>query len=229
MDYTKIVQEEDYLEHHGIKGQKWGIRRYQNADGSLTEEGRRRYDIKEAKIKAKAEKAVAKANLKSTKLSVKAEKLAAKNLKKATKEQEKLMKMEMKAAKKEAAYARGKAFGESFASSFGRGFGQQFGEGIGKTFGDWQKWKELKNTAYANETSRMEKELAKRKYDSGFEWAKFQNDWNKTMNDKTKNEAAYIDARAKYNKEVNAYNKAEREWAKYLKHLKDLEQQGGNP
>ena len=29
--------------HHGIKGQKWGIRRFQNPDGSLTPEGRRRY------------------------------------------------------------------------------------------------------------------------------------------------------------------------------------------
>ena len=27
------------LYHHGVKGQKWGIRRYQNEDGSLTEEG----------------------------------------------------------------------------------------------------------------------------------------------------------------------------------------------
>lgn len=30
-----------YLEHHGILGMKWGIRRYQNKDGSLTEEGRK--------------------------------------------------------------------------------------------------------------------------------------------------------------------------------------------
>ena len=30
------------LEHHGIKGQKWGIRRYQNKDGTLTAEGRQR-------------------------------------------------------------------------------------------------------------------------------------------------------------------------------------------
>lgn len=32
-----------YLAHHGVKGQKWGVRRYQNADGSLTDEGRRHY------------------------------------------------------------------------------------------------------------------------------------------------------------------------------------------
>lgn len=31
------------LYHHGIKGQKWGIRRYQNPDGTLTAEGKARY------------------------------------------------------------------------------------------------------------------------------------------------------------------------------------------
>ena len=31
------------LIHHGIKGQKWGVRRYQNHDGSLTPEGVARY------------------------------------------------------------------------------------------------------------------------------------------------------------------------------------------
>ena len=35
----------DYLAHHGIKGQKWGIRRFQNEDGSLTQEGRERYGL----------------------------------------------------------------------------------------------------------------------------------------------------------------------------------------
>ena len=32
-----------YLSHHGIIGMKWGIRRYQNPDGTLTAEGRARY------------------------------------------------------------------------------------------------------------------------------------------------------------------------------------------
>ena len=32
-----------YLVHHGIKGQKWGVRRYVNPDGTLTPEGERRY------------------------------------------------------------------------------------------------------------------------------------------------------------------------------------------
>lgn len=34
---------EDYLCHHGILGMHWGIRRYQNKDGSLTAEGKQRY------------------------------------------------------------------------------------------------------------------------------------------------------------------------------------------
>lgn len=40
-----ISSEELY--HHGIKGMKWGVRRFQNADGSLTAKGKQRYGDKD--------------------------------------------------------------------------------------------------------------------------------------------------------------------------------------
>lgn len=45
----------DDLQHHGIKGQKWGVRRFQKKDGSLTPAGKERYndDVAEPKKKKK--------------------------------------------------------------------------------------------------------------------------------------------------------------------------------
>lgn len=64
------------LYHHGIKGQRWGVRRYQNEDGTLTPEGKKRYlnpdgsyndlAVKELKIKGKNSDKVAEANTKGS-------------------------------------------------------------------------------------------------------------------------------------------------------------------
>ena len=43
------VLENNELYHHGIKGQKWGVRRYQNEDGTLTAAGQKRLEQKDNK------------------------------------------------------------------------------------------------------------------------------------------------------------------------------------
>ena len=48
------------LYHHGVKGQRWGFRRYQNADGSLTPAGKKRYGTKANFAKVQKAKLVAK-------------------------------------------------------------------------------------------------------------------------------------------------------------------------
>lgn len=67
--YFQLNRNELY--HHGIKGQKWGIRRYQNEDGTLTEEGKKRiarYQEREtAALNRTYDKQIARSNARSDK------------------------------------------------------------------------------------------------------------------------------------------------------------------
>ena len=65
-EYFAAIREykEIALQHWGILGMKWGIRRYQNPDGSLTPEGRARRAEQAAKFRADKEKAIKSGNAK---------------------------------------------------------------------------------------------------------------------------------------------------------------------
>ncbi len=47
------MENQNFIVHHGVKGQRWGVRRYQNEDGSLTAAGQKRAEKAEIKSDAK--------------------------------------------------------------------------------------------------------------------------------------------------------------------------------
>lgn len=67
-----MLWEDNYIAHFGIKGQKWGVRRYQNPDGTLTEAGKAHYSVNTGGNERLANKFI-KENAKLQKLSDKAD------------------------------------------------------------------------------------------------------------------------------------------------------------
>lgn len=70
-------REKNEIAHYGIHGQRWGVRNYENYDGSLTEEGKARYgkesDGRKSRAEARAEAKAAKKEAKAAKKEAKAQ------------------------------------------------------------------------------------------------------------------------------------------------------------
>lgn len=82
----------DELQHWGIKGMKWGVRRYQNKDGSLTPAGEKRYNQEMEKVEKQKAKLAEKQRIQQNKQETKAKYKQLKDEKAALKAQKKALK-----------------------------------------------------------------------------------------------------------------------------------------
>lgn len=65
MNEIPVKRDDDQICHHGILGMKWGVRRFQNADGTLTAKGKARMnDVANSKFKSKLNTSLARTTYK---------------------------------------------------------------------------------------------------------------------------------------------------------------------
>lgn len=102
MEYTAVDVDvgEKFIEHHGILNMKWGRRRFQNPDGTLTPEGKIRYSREKRKQAAKNLKKARKVREANKKKEMKLQKANAKKEKKLANKKAKIMEKGLDEVKK---------------------------------------------------------------------------------------------------------------------------------
>ena len=177
------------LYHHGIKDQKWGVRRFQNPDGSLTEEGRLRYGYK---IRASVDSAVQK---------IKTKHQAKVEFKKKEKQRKERAKR-LEAARK--ARAEKKAYEEAKKKAYETGTAEEVLK-YRKDLTSEEKRKAVERLRTENELARFASDDARLKAEEASRNSK----WNKFKNftDKVGQAAGSVDNFTKfYNSAAKIYN-----------------------
>lgn len=127
MNYIWMYTYQTELYHHGVKGQKWGVRRYQNYDGTYTKKGLERYnkaasDYTDAKATVAKLKEAHKQGT-ATKAEYKTAKVEAKNAKRTHSDAYKQLKNDYNADKGKELYKQGKTISDNRRKSIAVGIG----------------------------------------------------------------------------------------------------------
>lgn len=111
------ISENDYLMHYGVKGMKWGVRRYQNYDGSYTRNGLKRYKEAESQYEsARSDLKNAKAS-RASKNEINSKKRAVKQKKTLLDRSYKKLKLDNRADEGKKLYQQGKTIDEIHSKS----------------------------------------------------------------------------------------------------------------